>query len=180
MYGELIIRLMFDYEELTREMIISTCEDLPPKLIRWLGANHPDNRTRKIFFALTGVKIGEGTIINSGFTISDNYKSLLKIGSRVAIAPNVTVICASTANNSSLINLNGFGEAFHKECEVEICDDSWIGTGAIVLPGVRIGKGSIVAAGSVVTRMVPDFSLVRGVPARVDCNVKDRLKIPKD
>ena len=178
--GELITRLMFDYEDLTREMIISTCEKLPPKLIRWLGANHPDNGTRKVFFEITGVEIGEGSVINGGFIVSDNYKRLLKIGCRVAIASNVTVICASAANNSHLKKLDGFEEAFHEEREVEVCDDAWIGTGAIILPGVRVGTGSIVAAGSVVTRQVPDYFLVRGVPAKVDCDIKDRLKCTYD
>jgi acetyltransferase-like isoleucine patch superfamily enzyme len=46
-------------------------------------------------------------------------------------------------------------------------DDCWLGEGAIVLKGVRIERGSVVAAGSVVTRDVPAFSVVAGVPARI-------------
>ncbi|WP_231878606.1 DapH/DapD/GlmU-related protein [Agromyces sp. NDB4Y10] len=56
--------------------------------------------------------------------------------------------------------------------EVTIGDDVWIGYGAIVLSGVRIGDGAIIAAGSVVTRDVPDFAIVAGNPAR---RVGDRL-----
>lgn len=176
MNGEETTRLMFDYENLTRDMIISTCEKLPPKLIRWLGANHPDNATRKLFYERTGVEIGEGSVINGGFIVSDNYKRLLKIGCRVAIASNVTVICASAANNSRLTRLDGFEATFHEEREVEICDDAWIGAGAIILPGVRVGIGSIVAAGSVVTRQVPDYFLVRGTPAKIGYDIRNRLK----
>ena len=46
-------------------------------------------------------------------------------------------------------------------------DDCWIGAGAMVLDGVRIGKGTVVAAGAIVTRDVPPYSVVAGVPARV-------------
>ena len=45
--------------------------------------------------------------------------------------------------------------------------DCWIGAGAIILKGVSVGNGSVVAAGSVVTKDVPDYSVVGGVPARI-------------
>jgi galactoside O-acetyltransferase len=50
---------------------------------------------------------------------------------------------------------------------VEVDDDVWLGAGAVVLPGVHIGRGAVVGAGAVVTRDVPPFSIVAGVPARV-------------
>ena len=50
---------------------------------------------------------------------------------------------------------------------VTIGDDVWIGFGACVLPGVSVGRGSIVAAGAVVTKDVPDWTIVGGVPAKV-------------
>ena len=53
------------------------------------------------------------------------------------------------------------------ELPVTIEEDCWLGTGAIVLPGVRIGRGSIIGAGAVVTKDVPPYSLALGVPARV-------------
>ena len=56
---------------------------------------------------------------------------------------------------------------------VEIQDDVWIGAGSIILKGVCIGRGSIVAAGSVVTKSCDPYSVLAGVPARV---VKKRFK----
>ncbi|NLG26918.1 MAG: acyltransferase, partial [Chloroflexi bacterium] len=50
---------------------------------------------------------------------------------------------------------------------IVIEDDCWIASGAIVLAGVTIGRGSVVAAGSVVTHDVPPYSVVAGMPARV-------------
>jgi len=51
-------------------------------------------------------------------------------------------------------------------------DDVWIGHGAIIISGVRIGRGSLVAAGSVVSRHVPNYTVVGGIPAKV---IRDRF-----
>ena len=51
--------------------------------------------------------------------------------------------------------------------KIIIEDDVWIGRNAIVMPGIKIGKGSIIGAGSVVTRNVESFSVVGGVPAKL-------------
>lgn len=61
--------------------------------------------------------------------------------------------------------------AGHAKNPVTIADDVWIGANCIILPGVTIGEGSIVAAGSVVTRDVPAFTYVGGIPAKV---IKER------
>ena len=56
---------------------------------------------------------------------------------------------------------------------VEIGDFSFIGAGAIILPGVKVGRGSRVDAGAIVTRDVPAFAIVRGVPARIVGDVRE-------
>ena len=56
---------------------------------------------------------------------------------------------------------------------IVIQDYAWIGAGAILLPGVEIGEGSVVAAGAVVTKSVQPYSVVAGIPAR---KIKDRPK----
>lgn len=57
---------------------------------------------------------------------------------------------------------------------VYIDDDVWIGARVIILPGITIGKGSILGAGSVVTKDVPPFSIVAGNPARI---IRNRLEV---
>ncbi len=165
--SEIIQKVLFDYSSLNEEEIINLVKHFPAKINRWLGANHPDNRTRKIFFRLTGIKIGSGTVINQNFIVSDNYEQLLVIGNRVAISPNVMVICASGPNNSRLQYHPYIVESLLCEKEVVIEDDAWIGTGVIILPGVTIGESSIIGAGSVVSKNVPAKSIVTGIPAKV-------------
>lgn len=165
--SDIINTIMFDYRNLQKEDIIKLCENLDRKILRWLGANHPDNRTRKIFFRLTNVKIGKGSVVNQYFCVSDNYLPLLTIGDRVAISPNVTVICASDPNNSLLINNKYVRDKLICEKEVIIEDDCWLGAGSIILPGIVIGKNCIIGAGSVVTENISDFAIVAGVPAKI-------------
>lgn len=54
-----------------------------------------------------------------------------------------------------------------EERDIHIAEDCWIGAGAIILPGINVGRGCVVGAGSVVTKDVPDYAVVAGCPARI-------------
>ncbi|MBY0493489.1 MAG: acyltransferase [Cyanobacteria bacterium] len=84
----------------------------------------------------------------------------LKIGSRVMIASHVII-----TTRSHPVNLPRY--AITEDAAVEIGDDVWIGAGAVILPGVSIGNGAVVAAGAVVNSPVPPHTVAAGVPARV-------------
>jgi acetyltransferase-like isoleucine patch superfamily enzyme len=165
--SQIVTEILFDWDEKSEQEIVDLCKGLPKKVIRWLGANHPDNRTRKIFYSLTNVTIGENTVINERFIVSDGYKPLLTIGKRVAISPNVTVICESGPNNSELKSNEYVKSKLICDKPVFIGDDVWVGSNVIILPGVTIGERSVIGAGSVVLRDVPSDTIVAGVPARV-------------
>lgn len=162
-----VYRLMFEYETLDRPTIERLCAPLPMKLVRWMGINHPDNRTRKLFYELTNVRIGEGTVLNAGLILQDEYAGLVSFGERVAVATNVTIVACSNPNNSRLDELAYVREHLNCSTPIHIGDDAWLGTNAVILPGAQVGAGAIVGAGAVVTHSVPDFSVVAGVPARV-------------
>lgn len=165
-FSQVVARLMFDYEGLSAEQIEQEAAPLPRKVLRWLGAHHPDNRTRKVFFTMTGVHIGEGTNVTPGLIVNDGYSGLVSIGNRVSIATNVTLVADSNPNNSLLVAEPHVRAHLIKTAPVVIEDDVWLGTNAVVLPGVRVGRGAVVGAGAVVTRDVPPFTVVAGVPAR--------------
>ena len=57
--------------------------------------------------------------------------------------------------------------SFKSNGQVVIGNDVWIGANAVILPGVTLGNGSVIAAGAIVTRSVPDYAVVAGVPAKV-------------
>lgn len=109
------------------------------------------------FFSLKQVKIGEDSIIGYGAFLDGRDKII--IGNHVDIASEVMIYNSEHDINSEdfLTNL----------APVEIGDYVFIGPRAIILPGVKIGKGAVVAAGAVVTKDVPNFVVVGGVPAQV-------------
>lgn len=87
------------------------------------------------------------------------------IGNDVIMAPDVVIytINHKTTDLSIPIKYQGYT----KERPVTIGDGVWIGHGAFILPGVNIGKGAVVAARTVVTKDVPDYSIVAGNPGRI-------------
>jgi len=110
------------------------------------------------------IKIGDGTSININVSINASQNGKIVIGKNVMIAPNV-VLRSSNHNFKDLsipMKLQG-----HSGGEIIICDDVWIGANATILPNVSIGKGSIIGAGAVVTKNIPDYSICVGVPAKV-------------
>jgi len=95
-------------------------------------------------------------------------KSSINIGSKVMFGPQVMLIGGN--HNTSQVGAAMFDVHEKRLCDdlgVTVEDDVWIGSRAIILSGVTVGRGSIVAAGAVVTRSVPPYSVVGGCPARV-------------
>lgn len=106
---------------------------------------------------------------NSSLTILDT--SLVVIGDRVQIGTNVSIF--SAGHDTSILSRQKFVEFGHS---VFIEDDCWIGGNVVILPGVRIGRGSTIGAGSIVTRDVPAFSVAVGSP----CRVKKTIPSPEE
>lgn len=102
------------------------------------------------------LKIGEYSHINRGCLI--DARGGITIGDNVSISHNVNIVSGSHDANTK-----DFMGIFKP---IVINDYAWLGVGCTVLQGVEIGKGAIVAAGSVVTKSVPPFDIVAGVPAR--------------
>lgn len=107
------------------------------------------------------VEIGSYVSINRGceFYPSHFAKTIIRIGSNVRIGPHARFFGAGHD-----VEQPGFA---NKGGDIVVGDACWIGGNCTILPGISIGEGSVVAAGSVVTRDVPANCVVAGVPARV-------------
>jgi len=103
------------------------------------------------------IKLGKNIIINKGATILS--PGIVEIEDNVLIAPEVKITTVDH-DLQDRHNLFHFGK-------VTIKENAWICIGAIICPGVTIGKNAIVAAGAVVTKDVPDNVVVGGNPARI-------------
>ena len=118
------------------------------------------------------VKIGSHTHIQPRCQLSA-YKEQILIGRRVEIAP----YCAFYSYNHGVAPGEPIcNQPLQSKGGIIIEDDAWLGVGVIVLDGVRIGKGAVVGAGSVVTKDLPEDSISFGVPARV-VKMRDDLDI---
>ena len=87
------------------------------------------------------------------------------IGSNVLMGPYVSIITQNHRHDRTDIPMRMQG--YEPVKGVTIRDDVWIGRSVIILPGVTIGQGTIIAAGAVVTKDLPEYSIAGGVPARV-------------
>lgn len=150
--------------------------DFELMLLRWVGYI-PSHSIRNIFYKLAGIKIGKGSTfhmwanffqprnirIGKGTIIGDHSfldgRDKVKIGNNVDIASQVLIY-----NSQHNLQDPNFTANYGK---VEIQDYVFIGPRVTVLPGVKIGEGAVVAAGAVVTKDVPSYKIVGGVPAKI-------------
>jgi virginiamycin A acetyltransferase len=127
------------------------------------------------------IKIGRFSSLNGpGTRISSNMYGV-EIRSFSSIAPNVIIQednhrmdKVSTYYMNNNVFMNGIEKDISSKGKIIIEEDVWIGSNSVVLSGVKIGRGSIIGAGSVVTKDIPRYSIAVGNPARVI-----KLRFPK-
>lgn len=140
------------------------------------------NRLRRLFYKLYLKKAGQNLTVSAHVHIEEPNKievgnncsfnrgcwisggGGLQLGNDVIIGPNVIIHSANHIYLDPSLPIRAQG---HELKKVIISNNVWIGAGAIILPGVTINENSIIAAGAVVTKVVPANSLVGGVPSRL-------------
>lgn len=131
---------------------------LAKKFCRYVGKNV--NFEKGAIFS-SSLSVGD----NSGIGINSSLQGRITIGNNVMMGPEVWIYTRNHKHDS--IDIPMIEQGFEEEKEVTICDDVWIGSRVTILPGITIGKGAIIGAGSVVTKNVSDYTIVAGNPARV-------------
>ncbi len=133
------------------------------KLIYWRFLKSPEEYARHL-----GVNIGKKCLIATRRWSSEPY--LITIGDCVQVTENVWFYTHGGGNaiRCQIPDFDCFGK-------IVIEDWAYIGSGSIILPGVTIGEGALVAAGSVVTKSVPARTVVGGNPARVICAIEEYI-----
>lgn len=133
------------------------------KVLKRIAINAFFPGVRPTLLRWCGYRVGVDVYIADGLMVVDELadRDNLFIGDRVSIAPRVTLVTSSHPNAS---RIRAVVPAAHAPVHIE--DDVWIGAGAVVLPGVRIGRGAVIGANSVVTRDVEPLNVVVGQPAR--------------
>ena len=104
------------------------------------------------------IQIGDNSVVNAHCLLDGRIGKLI-IGNNVDIARETNIFTLEHDPNSDMHDSRGG--------DVVIEDYVWIASRVTILPGVRIGRGAVVASNAVVTKDVPDYAIVAGVPARV-------------
>lgn len=140
---------------------------------KWRIKNKENFTTIKNLIPLEILTVGKFSYGGLDIAYFGNKDEKLEIGSFVSIAPGVKFILGGNHEINKISTypfkvkiLDMKTEAWTKG-KITVCDDVWIGMNSIILSGVKIGQGAIIAAGSVVTKDVPPYSIVGGNPATV-------------
>ena len=130
-------------------------------ILESLAYNCPVNSWRIRMHRWRGVNIGKNVFIGLKVTLDHSYPEYVYIGDNVSLAGNNFILTHSNPYKH-------FEKTFKSYiAPVVIKDNSWISIGVTVLPGVSVGNYSVVAAGSVVQKNIPDRVIAGGIPAKV-------------
>lgn len=156
--------------EILREYNSSSAADSETRkrLLEALFGGFPENLVVEPAFRCdygANIEFGKNVFVNFNCVILDCAR--VKIGDNAFIGPNVQIYTAAHPLDVAARN-SGAESAL----PVEIGGDCWIGGSAVVLPGVKIGSGCVIAAGAVVVKDIPPNSLAAGNPAQVKRSLK--------
>lgn len=133
------------------------------KMLKFLVKHMPIYQFRSAALRWCGYAIGQDVYIGEDLIIIDepSDRGMVSIGDRVAISPRVTLVVSSRPNFS---RITPYVPTRYSPITIE--HDAWLGIGTVVLPGIKIGEGAVVAANSVVTGNVEPYTIVGGSPAK--------------
>lgn len=153
-----------------RARLLASVDDMPLAYRKWLATYYPDAHVRRAYLGSIGVVFADdSSFCNLGFFPVPNAPSdtHVHIGRNVSIAPNVTCVTESCANNGGEVNGYRYvAERLTKKADIVIEDEAWIGANATVLPGVTVGRCAVVGAGAVLAQDADAYGIYAGLPAR--------------
>lgn len=115
------------------------------------------------------ITVGDNVSLNKNVMINARGGGKISIGNNCLIAPNVVIRSNNHVIDDIAVPIKEQGAT---EGYIILEDDVWIGSNAVILPNVRIGKGAVIGAGAVVTKDIEPYAIAVGVPAK---KIKSRL-----
>ena len=139
------------------------CEFISPRNINF---RENANLSRNCYLNADGgeIDIGNNFSCNNNIHLNASIKGKIKIGDDVLIGPNVVCRTANHKFKKKEININKQGHSYNN---IEIEKNVWVGANCVILSGVKIGEGAVIAAGAVVNSNVDSYTIAGGVPAKL-------------
>lgn len=142
---------------------------------KWRSLNNHNETTALNVFDLRAVSVGRQTYGMLNIRSWGGTNEKITIGDFVSIADNVIFLLGGNHNIKGYLNYPLYSKYIEIKPELDaqskgeiiISNDVWIGFGAMILSGVKLGRGCVVGAGSVVTKSFPDYAIVGGNPAKI-------------
>lgn len=153
------LELLYDFNA-TRPSEYEKRQELMKKMFGAVGENCYIEPPFHANWAGKNVFMGDNVYANFNLTLVDDGK--IFIGNRVLFAPNVVIATPNHPINAELRN-----KSYQYNKEVHIGNNVWIGSGAVIVPGITIGDNCVIGAGSVVVKDIPANSVAVGNPCRV-------------
>lgn len=155
-------------DEFINAFLKKNVDIMPMRFVKLIAYYYTDAQIRKIYLRKLGVNMGLNTYSNLGLQLTHTgLDDQVIIGDNVSIGPGLTCVTDSCANNGKVINeIPYVFNVLTKNSPIIVEDEVWIGANVTLLPGVRVGKCSVIGAGSVVTVDVEPYSVYAGIPAR--------------
>lgn len=168
------MELLYDFN-LTRPSEMGKREQLMKEMFAEIGDNCYIEPPFHANWAGKHVHFGEGVYANFGLTCVDDTH--IYVGSHTMFGPNVVL---ATAGHPVLPALHTHGIQYNMP--IHIGENCWLGAGVVVLPGITIGANSVIGAGSIVTKDIPENVIAVGNPCKVlrEINEHDREFYYKD
>lgn len=129
------------------------------RILAWLA---PVYQFRASVYRKCGVKIGRNVFIGFQVLMDGEYPEYIEIEDEASIGPGASIM----AHSSGSVFHQRYKIYYEQPRKVTIKRGAWVAADAVILPGVTVGEGAIVAAGAVVSRDVPKYTIVAGNPAR--------------
>lgn len=121
------------------------------------------------FSGISNIHVGDHVSFGAGTRILTTRAKVI-LGNYIMFGPGVTIITGDHRTDvvgKYMIEIKDSEKLPENDMDVVIEDDVWLGANSVILKGVTIGRGSIIASGAVVTKSIPPYSIVGGVPAKV-------------
>lgn len=158
---------------------ICACMNIFEKIYRQYLSMAGSSEAKRKYLIKKGAKIGAGTIIHGALNTFGTEPYLIEVGVNCLFAYDVRLITHDGGVNV-LNNLNMLEIKCDKMGKITIGNNSYFGMGSFVMPNVHIGDNCIIGAMSVVTRDVPDNTVVAGIPAKQICTVNEYYEKAKN